>query len=87
MIGNRLAERIKLAPVTHGDMTKFIARRLPGLNGETPKAIALLEQHAPGRGNLAFVRDTCRRAREMYDGEKITLEDFARAVSAEVESR
>jgi hypothetical protein len=87
LVGNRLAERIKLAPVTRGDMTKFIARRLPGLNGETPKAIALLEQYAPGRGNLAFVRDTCRRAREMYDGAKITLDDFARAVSAEVESR
>jgi len=87
LVGNRLAERIKLAPVTRGDMTKFIARRLPGLNGETPKAIALLEQYAPGRGNLAFVRDTCRRAREMYEGEKITLEEFARAVSAEVESR
>lgn len=87
LVGNRLAERIKLAPVTKHDMTKFVARRLPGLNGETAKAIALLEQHAVGRGNLAFVRDTCRRAREMFDGEKITLDDFARVIAAEVASR
>ncbi|HMO03920.1 MAG TPA: ATP-binding protein [Kiritimatiellia bacterium] len=87
LVGNRLAERIKLAAVTRADMMKFVGRRLPGLNGETAKAITLLEQYAPGRGNLGFVRDACRRAREMYDGEKITLEDFARAVSAEVESR
>lgn len=87
LIGNRLAERIKLAPVTKSDMTKFVNRRLPGLNGETAKAIAILEQYAPNKGNMAFVRDTCKRAREMFDGEKITLEDFARAVTAELESR
>jgi hypothetical protein len=33
------------------------------------------------------VRDCCRRAAELYDGDKIDIESFSRAVSAEVESR
>lgn len=87
LVGNRLAERIQLDQINRSDMTKFVNRRLPGLNGETARAIAILEQNARGRGNLAFVRDVCRRAREQYDGEKITIEDFAGVVAAELKSR
>lgn len=87
LTGNRLAERIKLAPINRGDLQKFVSRRLPGLNGSLAQAVALLEQQAKPRGNLAFVRRVCRRAAEMYDGEKITLDDFSRAVAAVIESR
>jgi type II secretory pathway predicted ATPase ExeA len=87
LTGNRLAERVRLAPINRGDLAKFVSRRLPGLNGDLPKAVALVEQHARARGNLAFVRDCCRRAAELYDGDKIDIESFSRAVSAEVESR
>lgn len=87
LTGNRLAERVKLAPINKGDLHKFISRRLPGLNGTTPQAIALLDQHAKNRGNLAFVRKVCRRALEMFDGEKIGIEDFSRAVAAVMETR
>lgn len=87
LTGNRLAERIQLDRINKADMTKFVTRRLPGLNGTTKQAIAILEQNAIGRGNLAFVRDVCRRAREQYDGEKITIEDFAGVVTAEQQSR
>lgn len=87
LTGNRLAERIQLDQINRADMTKFVTRRLPGLNGCTAQAIALLEQSARGLGNLAFVRDVCRRAREQYDGAKITIEDFAGVVAAEQKSR
>lgn len=87
LMGNRLAERIKLEPLSRADMTKFVARRLPGLNGASAKAVALLEQKALSKGNLAFVRDTCKRALDMFDGEKITLDDFARVVAEEEKSR
>mgnify|MGYP003601961737 CR=1 FL=1 len=87
LTGNRLAERIQLDQINRSDMTKFVTRRLPGLNGATAQAIALLEQSAKGRGNLAFVRDVCRRAAEQYDGQKITIEDFAGVVAAEQKSR
>lgn len=87
LTGNRLAERVKLAPINKGDLQKFVGRRLPGLNGTTGQAVALLEQHAKSRGNLAFVRKVCRRAAEMFDGEKIGIEDFSRAVAAVMESR
>ncbi|WP_448578908.1 AAA family ATPase [Thermosphaera sp.] len=87
LTGNRLAERVRLAPINRGDLSKFISRRLPGLNGTLPQAVALVEQHARQRGNLAFVRDVCRRAAELYDGETIGIEEFGAAVAAEVESR
>lgn len=87
LVGNRLAERIQLDQINRSDMTKFVNRRLPGLNGCTAQAIQILEQNAKGRGNLAFVRDVCRRAREQYDGAKITIEDFAGVVAAEQKSR
>ena len=87
LTGNRLAERIQLDQINRSDMTKFVTRRLPGLNGATAQAIALLEQSARGRGNLAFVRDVCRRAAAQYDGQKITIEDFAGVVAAEQKSR
>lgn len=87
LTGNRLAERIQLDQVNRSDMTKFVNRRLPGLAGETAKAVAILEQHARGRGNLAFVRDVCRRASEQYGAEKITIDDFSGVVAAEIKSR
>ncbi len=87
LVGNRLADRIKLAPLSRSDVAKIVARRLPGLNGDAQVAVALLEQHALGRGNMAFVRDTCRRALDVYGDKAITIEDFAAMVTAEVESR
>jgi Cdc6-like AAA superfamily ATPase len=87
LTGNRLAERIQLDQINRADMQKIVTRRLPGLNGCTTQALQMLETSARGRGNLAFVRDVCRRALEQYDGEKITIEDFASVVAAEIKSR
>ena len=88
LTGNRLAERIRIERTNVGDLRKMVGRRLPGLKEEErEQAVKYLDQIAPGRGNLAFVRDVLRRAGEMAEGGEIALEDFAAAVKAEVESR
>lgn len=87
LTGNRLAERIRIDTLTAPDIRKFISRRLPGLNGTTEQAIKLLQKEARGRGNLAFVRNVCKRALDKFEGEKITIEDFASVVRDEANSR
>lgn len=85
--GNRLAERIKLPGLREADVKKFLERRCPGLNGETARAVKMLVHHAPRHGNMAFVRDVCRRAATLADGEGLTFEQFSNAVSDEIKSR
>ena len=87
LTGNRLWERIRLEQVSRADIGKFLSKKLPGLGDDQKQAVALLEQAARGRGNLAFVKRACVRAASQYDAQKITLEDFASVVSAEVSRR
>jgi hypothetical protein len=88
LTGNRLAERIRIDKLNRSDLRKIVARRLPGMKNRE-SAVALLENAAQGRGNLAFVRDVLRRAAEMEGGGDGALseEDFAAAVKAEAASR
>jgi DNA transposition AAA+ family ATPase len=91
LTGNRLAERIKLEALRESDLKKLIERRAPGLNGDLKTAVKLVADRAPQKGNLAFVRDVCKRAaelaRESGSGTAITLDLFSAAVAAEMESR
>jgi DNA transposition AAA+ family ATPase len=82
---NRLAERIKLK-LTHGDITKFLLKRLPGLNGHRDQAAKLLLTRAAQLGNMGFVRDVAKRLHDQRD-DNITIEDVANAVAAEEASR
>lgn len=90
LTGNRLAERIRLDKLNRSDLRKILARRLPKLK-QREDAVAILENAAQGRGNLAFVRDAIRRAAEMAGGEdgaeELAIEDFAAAAKAEAASR
>lgn len=87
LTGNRLAERIGIS-LREGDITKIVTRRCPGLNGETKQVVKMLSERAGTRGNLAFVRDVCRRAAELVeDGQAMNLELMVAAVKAELESR
>jgi DNA transposition AAA+ family ATPase len=86
LTGNRLAERIKLQ-LRESDVRKLIDRRLTGLNGEMKAAVAVCMDKAPQRGNLAFVRNVCRRAADAADKDPVTLEIFTAAVAAEVNRR
>jgi DNA transposition AAA+ family ATPase len=85
LTGNRLSERIKLA-LRESDIKKLLDRRVQ-LNGDTKQAVGMLMQYAPARGNLAFVRQVCRKAREQADDGAVTIEIFTNAVTAEVNGR
>jgi hypothetical protein len=85
LTGNRLFERIKLG-LRETDVKKVIDRRL-SLQGDGKKAVDLVMQYAPGRANLAFLREVCRKARTQADQGPVTLEDFTNAVTAEVNGR
>jgi hypothetical protein len=87
LTGNRLAERIKLPGLRESDVKKFLARRLGDLNGDTDKAVKMLIHHAPRHGNMAFLRDVCRRAGDLSGDKTPTYEQFTAAVANEIESR
>lgn len=88
LVGNRLAERIKLPGLRETDIKRFLTRRLPGLQ-EPDRAVKLIAHHAPRHGNMAFLRDVCRRARELTGDESaaVPFDTFSSAVAAEIESR
>jgi DNA transposition AAA+ family ATPase len=80
---NRLAERIKLS-LALADVRRMLARRAPGLNGTAEAAAKMLAAKAQHNGNLAFVRDVCRR---LAGCEAPGLDDVAAAIAAEEASR
>jgi hypothetical protein len=92
LIGNRLAERIRLGSPSESDLRKFVTRRCPGaadaLNGKLTGVLGRLADKARNRGNLAFVRDVCTRVNTMCEGTTGPSEDtFTAAMEAEVASR
>jgi DNA transposition AAA+ family ATPase len=83
LTGNRLAERIKLS-LRETDVKKLLDRRLAVLPAaESKKALTLLMAKAPHNGNLAFVREVCKRARIMAGADAVTFEIVTSAISAE----
>lgn len=87
LAGNRLAERIKLEGIREADVRKMLERRTEGLDFDPRHAAKMILDQAGRHGNLAFVRDVCRRAALLADGEKVTRETLAAAVQSEVGSR
>jgi DNA transposition AAA+ family ATPase len=91
LVGNRLAERIKLDGLRETDVAKFINRRVPGMTHEQAmlkQAIRLILDRAPRYGNMAFVRDVCERVAEQTEGTSgPTLETWSSAIAAEAASR
>lgn len=61
---NRLGRKITLS-LSRADVSLFIDRRVPGLNGDLEKAATLIHKHAATNGNFAFVRGVCKRARTL----------------------
>ncbi len=91
LIGNRLAERIKLS-VDKADVKKFVGRRVPKaletLNGQFERVIDVLVGKAPRYGNLGFVREVCDRVLTLSEGtDGPSFEQFIGAIEAEVTSR
>ena len=83
LTGNRLFERIKLDALHAGDVKKMLDRRCKLAHEDLPSATRMVTDHAQGKGNLAFVRDVCRRAVEIANGDPVTLEIVNSAIAQE----
>ncbi len=83
LLGNRLAERIRLGSLRDGDAAKLLARRTGLEDAASASAIA---KEARTRGNLSFVAAVCRRLTEQSD-ETPSPEAVLAAVAAEVARR
>ena len=89
LVGNRLAERIKLDGLRETDVAKFINRRVDRVDPATLKqAIRMILDRASRYGNMAFVRDVCERVAEQCEGTTgPTLNIWSSAIAAEAASR
>jgi len=89
LVGNRLAERIKLDGLRETDVSKFINRRVASVDPATLKqAIRMILDRAARYGNMAFVRDVCERVAEQCEGTAgPTLDIWSSAIAAEAASR
>ena len=84
LLGNRLAERIKLGALREIDVRRLLERRA---QVSDPAVLASLMKEAPIRGNLSFVDAVCARlARAERDGLP-TREEALAAIAAEVARR
>ena len=86
LTGNRLSERIKLS-LREGDVKKLLDRRLEGLDSDTKQAVVALMKFAPMHGNLAFVRNVIRRAREQAGKDAVGIDILNNSIQAEVNRR
>lgn len=91
LTGNRLAERITLR-LEPEDVARFLGHKLGELPGWTDKlakgAARELCALAPKAGNLAFVRDVCKRVRRAVEaGEELGQLVIEMAIRAEMRSR
>ena len=87
LTGNRLFERIKIEALHPGDVKKMLERRCNMDAADLGQASRMVTERAQGKGNLAFVRDVCRRATEIADGAPVSLETINSAITQEVASR
>jgi len=84
LLGNRLAERIKLGELREGDVRKLLVRRA---KIDDPKAASAVLKEARARGNLSFVAAVCSRLASAERDGAPTIEDVMAAVSAEIARR
>lgn len=92
LMGNRLAERIKIEKLREADVRKLLARRL---GHEDPRSTAAVlreaqrlgAEHRP-HGNLSFVDAVCERALDQGEAGKVpTHEAVLAAIAAELARR
>jgi type II secretory pathway predicted ATPase ExeA len=83
LLGNRLAERIKLGGLREADVRKLLVRRLTHDNADSAKAVL---KEAPARGNLSFVAAVCERVIDQ-GADPVTYEAVLAAISAELARR
>jgi type II secretory pathway predicted ATPase ExeA len=90
LLGNRLAERIKLGKLREADVRKLLSRRLKYDDARSAAAILkeaeVREDSGKPRGNLSFVAAVCERIIEQ-DATPITHEVVLAAIAAELARR
>lgn len=84
LLGNRLAERLKLGSLLESDVRKLLKRRA---NVEDAKAASVVHKEAVTRGNLSFVAAVCARLSSCERDGAPVIEDVVAAVDAEVRKR
>jgi len=84
LLGNRLSERIKVEGLRESDVKKILVRRA---KVDDAASVKLLLQHAPKRGNMAFVAAVCERLKEKEISGTPSREDVAAAVAQEMARR
>ncbi len=84
LLGNRLAERIKVAGLREADVRRILHKRA---KVDDPRAPAALLKEATTRGNLAFVSAVCARIASAERDEAPTYEDVTAAIAAEIARR
>lgn len=84
LLGNRLAERIKIGSLREADVRRLLERRACVVD---PAAAAKLLEAAPTRGNLSFVDAVCARLARAERDDKPTHEEVLAAIAAEVARR
>lgn len=89
LVGNRLAERIKLDGLRETDVAKFISRRVKDADPAiTKQVIRLILDRATRYGNMAFVRDVVERVVTLSEGTSgPCMETWTSAIAQEVASR
>jgi type II secretory pathway predicted ATPase ExeA len=91
LLGNRLAERLKLGELREADVRKLLQRRLDGYDSKestTAVLMAAVERAKAGKsgGNLSFVDAVCERVLEQ-DAKPITHEIVLAALAKELARR
>ena len=84
LLGNRLAERIKIGSLREADVRRLLERRAGVVD---PAAVKSLLEAAPTRGNLSFVDAVCARLARAERDDKPTHEEVLAAIAAEVARR
>lgn len=84
LLGNRLAERIKLGELRESDVRKVLARRM---RVEDPRSAGAVLKEARSRGNLSFVAAVCERLAAQEIEGAVTHEYVLAAIAAEIARR
>ena len=80
LLGNRLAERIKLGQLREGDVRKLLSRRA---KIDDPRAAQAILKEAQARGNLSFVAAVCERLNDQELDGAPTHDAVLAAIEAE----
>lgn len=84
LLGNRLAERIKIGAIREADVRRMLLRRAKVDDSRAPAALL---KEATQRGNLSFCAAVCGRLATAERDGAPTFDDVAAAIAAEIARR